>query len=76
MSHREQSIGEIVGEEVWRIGAWLPLSLFGMLGATMLFESVPYNDYTIVIVPTIVTVSLTLSLIVYRSWTGSEARIL
>ena len=76
MSYRERQIGEIVGEEVWRSAAWLLISLCGTLVATALFESVPYNENTVVAIPTFVTVALTLSLVVYRVWTGSEARIL
>lgn len=76
MSYRERQIGEIVGEEVWRSAAWLLVSLCAMLMATAIFESVPYNENTVVVIPTLVTVTLTLSLVGYRVWTGSEARIL
>lgn len=76
MSHSEPNISDIVGEEVWRSIAWLVLSLCGMIVATRVLGIVPYNENTVVTVPTVITVALTLSLIVYRVWTGSEARIL
>lgn len=76
MSHSERSVSDIVGEEVWRSIAWLVLSLCGIVLATTVLGVVPYNENTVVTVPTVITVTLTLSLIVYRVWTGSEARIL
>lgn len=76
MSHSEPNISDIVGEEVWRSTAWLLLSLCGTIVVTAIFEAVPYNENVVVTIPTVITVTLTLSLIVYRVWTGSEARIL
>lgn len=76
MAHSEQTVSDVVGEEIWRSAAWLLLSLCGVVLATAVFGLFPYDENTVVAVPTAITVGLTLSLITYRVLTGSEARIL
>jgi len=76
VSHSERTVGDVVGEEIWRSVAWLLLSLGGTVLATAVLGLVPYNENTVVTVPTVVTITLTLSLIVYRVLTGAEARFL